>query len=100
MAGTRVGCRRLLIVARVWQHDRVESPKTAAVVSRIGSPWGSSTVSCRNAPTFWEGLPATQRESATPATRQLLEEGRKLTHPHLAALGLRLQLQLQLKLQP
>ena len=98
IAGTRVGCRRLPICPILWQPDPVESPKTVAVVGRIGSPWGSPTVSYRNAPAFWEGLPVTQRESATPATRQLLEEGRKLTHPHLAALGLRLPLQLQLHL--
>ena len=40
---------------------------------------------CRNAYDYREGLPVTQRESATPATRQLLEMEQGLTHPHLAA---------------
>ncbi|MDK2931103.1 MAG: hypothetical protein PWR07_1234 [Bacillota bacterium] len=35
-------------------------------------------------PASWDGLPVTQRESSTPATRQLLKQGQGLAHPHLA----------------
>ncbi|MEW6105359.1 MAG: hypothetical protein AB1563_03220, partial [Bacillota bacterium] len=45
------------------------------VQSMLPFSWEKPTVSCRNAPDLREGLPVTQRESATSATWQLLEEG-------------------------
>ncbi|MDK2930070.1 MAG: hypothetical protein PWR07_201 [Bacillota bacterium] len=45
----------------LWQRSPVESRKTIVVLVQTGSRWGSSTVSCRSAPDFWEGLPVLAR---------------------------------------
>ena len=65
------------------QRSPVESRKTIAVLAQTGSRWGSSTVSCGSASDFREGLPVTQRESATPATQQRPGNPGESTNSHL-----------------
>ena len=72
---------------RRWLHEGCQNPATGQ----------TARIVAKRAPL---GAPS---PSATPATRQLLEEGRELTHPHLAlalapALALALVLTLALAL--
>jgi len=82
----------VLDVFEIHSWCRVLTPGAARKTARTncvcaalrGRPPCAPKWGCKNAPDFWEGLPVIARGvCATPATRQLLEEGRGLMHLHL-----------------